>query len=385
MLAVQQAGVIRGRIKMKTLNICVLIIFIYTITFCNIDDTIYQTRVVWVDQSEYSTQKKADKVIHRTLKSHMNVIMPQVYNHGYTSYQSTFIPMLPKAQKNRYDPLGYILKKAHEVGLEVHAWFCIALLPVEDVEPLLRENPDFGARAPGDDDWQYFKRTKFVIANIHNNEFQEFIINMMIELIMKYDIDGLQYDYIRAVKTSYDNTSEKEFQEKFGKRLIDATTDELHTWHAEAVENIVKRTTEKARKIRPEIIISAAIDPDIEHIWPQGQDSRKWAREKIVDLVITMDYEMTPELVQLFETNYAKQIPNSMHGVGLGTCKPILGGIFYGSRSPKLILSQLEVLNNLNIKHIALFRHAFNNYKITRALVNGPFNEKAKPYYRKKK
>ena len=368
----------------RKLLLIVIILLFQTGAWCDDNNIVYETRAVWVTSAEFATPEKADEVVRRALSANMNVLIPQAYCHGETAYNSSFIPMNLDVKEQGYDPLEELIIKAHEAGLEVHPWFCIALLPDRSVEALLEEHPEFGARAAGDADWQYFKAPgSFILANLHNEAYRDFIIEMMMELVSNYDIDGLQYDYIRAPKPSYDSMSESGFREKFGKPLEQATTDELHEWNATVVEDIVTRATEQVRALKPGIIISAAIDPDIEHIWPQGQDSRKWAGEGWVDLVFSMDYEMSPKKVEDFESNYAKQIPNEMHGVGLATYKEFAES-FPVSRTPKEVLSQMKVIRKLGIKHIALFRHGFNSSEIIKALVNGPFRDKAVPYYRKK-
>ncbi len=367
----------------KMLSLLVIILFFQTTIWCNEKDIVYETRAVWVISSDFETPEKADEVVRSAVSANMNVLIPQAYCHGYTSYKSSYVPMNPKVEEKEYDPMGSLIQKAHEAGLEVHPWFCVSLLPDKSVKPLLEKNPEFGARAQGDTDWQYFKEPgSFVLANLHNKSYRDFVLNMMMELVERYDIDGLQYDYIRVPKPSYDPVSESGFKKRFGKSLEKATTDELHEWNAPVVEDIVIRATTGARGIKPGIIISAAVDPDIEHIWPQGQDSRKWAREGWVDLLFTMDYEMSPKKVEDYERNYAKQISNDKHGVGLAIYKEFAGS-FPVSRLPKEVLSQMKVVRKLEIKHIALFRHGFNNSEIIEALVNGPFREKAIPYFRK--
>ncbi|HOO57623.1 MAG TPA: family 10 glycosylhydrolase [bacterium] len=367
----------------KLMLLVVAILLFQAGAWCGTKEVVYETRALWVISSDFETPEKADEVVRRAVAANMNVLIPQAYCHGYTTYRSSYVPMDPKVEEKEYDPLGSLIDKAHEAGLEVHTWFCIALLPDRKVKAFLEENPEFGARAQGDMDWQYFKDPGgIVLANLHNEAYRDFMIDMMMELVSRYDMDGLQYDYIRAARPSYDLVSESGFREKFGKPLEKATTDDLHEWNAPVVEDIVKRASEKARQLKPGIIMSAAVDPDIEHIWPQGQDSRKWAAEGWVDLLFTMDYEMSSEAVETFETNYAERIPNDMHGVGLAIYKEFAGS-FPVSRSPKQVLSQMKVLRKLGIKHVALFRHGFNSSEIIEALVKGPFREKAVPYYRK--
>lgn len=343
------------------------------------EDVVYQTRAVWVAASEYVTPEKADATVARALAANLNVLLPQVYCHTGAYFISSYVEMQPGIPEG-HDPLGYLIEKAHAAGLEVHPWFCIAIIAHPDRISVLREHPEFGARAPGNADWEYFGGEVF--ANIHNPGYRDFIVAFMLDCVRNYDVDGLHLDYIRSGTTSFDPESEKEFFRKFGKPLSEASIDELHAWHAPAVEDIVIRASRGAHEIKPRAITSAAVFPQISYIWPQGQDSRKWANNGWIDLIFTMDYEISPEMVRFYEMGFVKHVPAATHGAGLAVYLETPGQPIT-SRTPELVMDQMKVLRKYNIKHIAFFRDIFMSDEINAALKAGPFKSKAIPYFRK--
>lgn len=342
-------------------------------------DTLYQTRALWIAAEEFIAPEKADRVIDNAQRSNMNVLLPQVFCSGHAFFKNSFVEMDARVATD-FDPLQYLIDKAHAAGLEVHPWFCIATTG----DPVLKNHPEFKAEPPPPgmiiDEARAYSWDEF--ANVHHAGYRDFVIDLMLECVKNYEVEGLHYDYIRSGTTSFDEDSRRGFMEKFGKPLEQADNDELHAWHAAAVEDIVIRATERAREARPGLIVSAAVFSNIPWVWWQGQDARKWAQNNWVDVIFTMDYEMSAELVKFNEMNFIGKVPKSSHAVGLATYMedPVKG---YTARPASLVIDQMKVLRKLNIDQIAFFREIFMSDEIIDALTRGPFREKAAPYFRK--
>ena len=343
-------------------------------------DTVFQTRAVWVASDQIATREKADEVVRRSVATNLNVLIPQVFCYDHAFFKSSYAP-LPPGLEPGYDPLGYLIEKAHAAGLEVHPWFCV----VKAGPQLLEQHPEWKIVPP---EQGHIPATQInaggdLFGNVHHAGFRDFVVAMMAECVQNYAVDGLHYDYIRAGETSFDHASQAEFQALFGRSIYDATAQELHAWHGAAVDGIVERATARARGIKPGIIVSAAVFSNVPYVWPQGQDAVKWANNDWVDVIFTMDYEMSAFMVRMNEEQYfVGRVAREKHGVGLATYMedPVQK---YTSRPPQIVMEQMKVLRSLDIRHVVFFRHAFNSPEIIDALGRGPFRHKALPYWKR--
>ena len=94
----------------------------------------------------------------------------------------------------------------------------------------------------------------------------------MLEVVRKYDVDGIHFDYIRYPNNDldYSDYSRKKFESDTGLKVTswpsDCYSGELHDqyrdWRAAQITRLVATVSREARKIRPGVKISAAVFRD---------------------------------------------------------------------------------------------------------------------------
>jgi len=140
-----------------------------------------------------------------------------------------------------------------------------------------------------------------------NDEYCGYMMEFLEHLVRHYDIDGLQYDYIRypysdgvTLDYGYDEKSIELFLEQTGydSSVMDGIKAQLskhpnwNEWVAFKTSLIDQRVAEFSamiRKYRPDLYISAAIADDTK---PQSycQDSTHWIKDGLVDGIYPMSY-----------------------------------------------------------------------------------------------
>jgi uncharacterized lipoprotein YddW (UPF0748 family) len=171
---------------------------------------------VWSDIiSDYRDERDIDDFIEWCSKIGIDLLLPCI-NHGTgtMSYHSSIAPMAKTDES--WDPLGLMLEKAHDAGMEVHPWVVIAswgspLLPYEKgvaysevgSPPLQTSHPEYFAvdsygnsslEAPS----QVYSRGGNCYLDVGKDATQRFILELVDELVKKYPtIDGVHLDYIR--------------------------------------------------------------------------------------------------------------------------------------------------------------------------------------------
>ncbi|KAF0219917.1 MAG: hypothetical protein FD174_1641 [Geobacteraceae bacterium] len=246
-----------------------------------------ESRVIFDEDMSWALSREAtDRILQRIKKAGFNVYVPCVWHGAGTYYPSRVARMHPKvssARKQDDDPLAYLIRKAHGMGIQVHPWFTVAY----------RESDGYA---------EYFDDgTPENAYNLHLPAFRDFIVATMLDLVGRYDVDGVNLDYIRTMgictslycQNDYKATSKHKLSMDlpFADRLGPAR-DRIQRWQDRAVADIVRRFSSQARTIRPALIVSIDGDPQPEgSIRPlQGRDEIAWARQSLVDVIFVMSY-----------------------------------------------------------------------------------------------
>ena len=129
-----------------------------------------------------------------------------------------------------------------------------------------------------------FKKTQ----NFH------FIVNVMLDHVREYEIDGLCYDYIRIQGGLGKKETEEEYKRVYGRNLREDINDpkRMLEFTRYCIDDIVRRTTEGARKIRPDILISmwGRVRLKREGLASNGRNPHIWVEKGWVDVVYNGDY-----------------------------------------------------------------------------------------------
>ncbi|HLS28181.1 MAG TPA: family 10 glycosylhydrolase [Opitutales bacterium] len=244
-----------------------------------------------------------DKLIADARAANFNTLFVQMRRRADTLYFSDIDPRISSGVPgfSNFDALEYILQKAREQSppLEIHAW--IVVYPVDratsDPKHVTNAHPE----------WMTQRETGEIIQRLDPGHpgVQQYLLDVAMELITKYDIDGLHYDYVRYETNveGYNPVSVQRFQKLHNRIDFPAPDDpEWSEFRRNQVTDLVRNIYLHAMAVRPEVKISAAtitwspgphnLDGfpstrpyyDILSNWPA------WMEEGIIDLNVPMAY-----------------------------------------------------------------------------------------------
>ncbi|NGZ96159.1 MAG: hypothetical protein CV089_08540 [Nitrospira sp. WS110] len=224
-----------------------------------------------------------DRTLQRVKDSGFNVYMPTVWQGRGTAWPSQYAPwdsQLRSRSKQNFDPLKYLIDKAHQLGIEVHPWFTLTLRQADIF-------PEFAA--PG---------TPEKAFDVHNKNFRHLIASLVSEVVDNYDVDGVNLDYVRAMGLCTNADCKREYREIYGRdleldtalfKLSFGKVPSLVEYQENAVTSMIATVSDKVRKRKPNIMIS--VDTLVGQISAeQGQNSVEWANKGLIDVVFRMDY-----------------------------------------------------------------------------------------------
>ena len=246
-----------------------------------------ESRVVFDPDILWATSKKAtDTILKKVKAAGFNTYIPYVW-HGkgayYLSEVSHTDERLATLLDGTYDPLKYLISKAHSMGIEVHP--CLVVARRED-----DRYPQF-----------YDSGTPKNAYNVHNKKFRKFIHDLLMEVVTNYDVDGVNLDYIRTMGVCNSSFCRKNYFEEMSanfrsdyylRYVITDARKRIQAWQDNAITDIVKKFSISAKRVKPEIIISVDAHPvpTGERRPLNGRDAVKWSNDNLIDVVFSMDY-----------------------------------------------------------------------------------------------
>jgi hypothetical protein len=328
---------------------------------------LFQIRAIFDEGSGWTTSDGAMEIIQRIKKAGFNVYIPCVWHGRGTRYYSDIAPMEENLNLSE-DPLSYLISIAHQNNIEVHPWFTVALRQRDFLQKFYE---------PG---------TPKKAFDLHNKEFRKFISSLIMEVVHKYDVDGINLDYIRTMGICKSNFCIQNYFQRYGRNLLKDILDKsklgclephLQKWQDEAVESIVRDVSEKGKSIDPELIISVDGQPypGTKKYNHEGRQEIAWANKNYIDLIYFMDYNLPPDFERM---RMAKEMLNDKNKL-----VPLLGNYKYTNQG-KVVAHEFNSLKAIVQQAQSDFPHGIGIYlykllnknQIT-MLKNGPFCKSA--------
>lgn len=283
-----------------------------------------EIRSVWLDRGTIvrAGSEQGLKVIFDQLAaSGINTIFFETINAGYPIYPSRVAPQQNPLTVG-WDPLASAVKLAHERGMELHAWIWTFAVgnqrhnhlvgkPDDYLSPVIEAYPHW---VNLDNQGQTrHKNDKKVYLDPANREVRSYLLRMIDE-IARYQVDGIQLDYIRYpfqdtnvnFTYGYGQAAREQFQQVAGVDPMQLKPTDGQRWQqwtdfrTHQINSFVAEVSQFVRRYHPRIILSAAVfpHPEAERVRKIQQHWEVWARRGDVDIIVPMTYALDTNRLQ---------------------------------------------------------------------------------------
>lgn len=271
-----------------------------------------EARSVWLDRGTIiatKDEKGMAKLFDRLKSVGINVVYFEANNAGFAMFDSAI------AQKNPaitgWDPLARAIHEAHKRGMELHAWLWVFNVGNVKHNPIVGKDPDYPGPVLSAHkmDWALESANGSLLPprqhefwlDPANPEACHYAKSLIVEVLNKYPVDGIQLDYIRypfngkGVEMGFDWIGRTRLEHECGISL-DQLNDEARqiwqAWKIQQVNNFVKDISETVRQMKPKVRISAAVYamPHRLRINQIQQDWETWVANGWVDTLNPMTY-----------------------------------------------------------------------------------------------
>ena len=374
---------------------------------------LWVTRFDWTRFGYTVTQSDLDAIVDRAAAAHFNVLLFQVRGTADAYYSSTLEPWAARLTGSTtktlgvdpgFDPLTYLITRAHQSGLQVHAymnvyptWLCDRTGPITTTTP---QHPfwqwTYASPYPNRTlQWREWTNGNppaamnlipyneggtcgganyldgYLWASPANPIVQAHILSVAVDLATRYPIDGLHLDLVRYSSSNY--SSDPATVQAFSDALKISPTLTFAAWRSQfqrdQVSSLVAQIYSATTALNPNLLVSAAVWFSYTDGYNNYyQDSKGWLANGFIDANMPMLY--SSDIVNDLPawTARAQGFLDDAHG------RYVFPGISTNYTDVNQIINRIEAARSLGAPGVALFSYsALNTYDYWDDLANGPF------------
>ncbi len=261
-----------------------------------------ELRGVWLTNIDSNVLFARDRLQNslQTLKNlNFNTVYPTVWNWGWTLYPSKVAQKVtgrsldPAPGLQGRDILKEIVTLGHQKNLTVIPWFEFGFMAPADSQ-LAKNRPQWlTSRRDGSKIWKEGAENR-VWLNPFHPEVQQFIQDLVVEIVKNYDIDGIQFDdhFGLPYDLGYDAYTVALYKKEHrGKAPSTNSQDaEWVRWRANKITDYMKRVFQAIKATKKNCLVSVSPNPQEFSYKSFLADWQTWERLGLIEELIIQIY-----------------------------------------------------------------------------------------------
>lgn len=322
-----------------------------------------EIRGVWltnVDSDVLFSPSNLNQAIQRLNFLHFNTLYPTIWQGGYTLYPSFVaqrvfgVEIDPTPGLQNRDILTEVIEQGHQQGLTVIPWFEFGFMAPADSK-LAQVHPDWITNRQDGSQIKKEGVEERVWLNPFHPEVQQFIVDLITEIVKNYDIDGIQFDdhFGLPAEFGYDQYTVNLYQQEHQGQLPSKDFYETYwvRWRADKINQFMEKVFTTVKEIKPNCIISLSPNPLHFSLPAYLQDWFTWERKGWIEEIVLQVYRQD---LKRFRTELERtevQLAKDHIPVAIG----ILSGLKNRSTPLNILEQQVNEIRKRNFAGVSFF------------------------------
>ena len=323
-----------------------------------------ELRGVWltnIDSDVLFYPEQTANGINRLAQLGINTLYPTVWNSGYTLYPSKVADLTigksldPTLTPQDRDILAEVINSGHEKAMAVIPWFEFGFMAPAASE-LAQLHPHWlTQRRNGDTIWLEGNIHPRVWLNPLHPEVQQFITDLVVEIVSDYDVDGIQFDdhFGYPADFGYDDWTIELYKQEHSGQIPpqDYQDQKWIRWRATKITDYMQSLFKSIKTANHQAIISVSPNPQKFSLNQYLLDWETWERKGLIEELV----------LQLYRNNLKdfSQELNQPEVIKARSHIPVSIGILTGLKGRpipfKQIQDQIEKVREQEFAGVSLF------------------------------
>ncbi|AFY65445.1 family 10 glycosylhydrolase [Geitlerinema sp. PCC 7407] len=322
-----------------------------------------EIRGVWltnIDSDVLFSRDRLRAALAELDRLNFNTVYPTVWNWGYTLYPSKVAESVtgqkldPEPGLQGRDMLAEVVKEGRDRGLTVLPWFEFGFMAPADSQLAQRRSEWLTQRRDGSKIWMEGTHER-VWLNPFRPEVQDFIIDLVVEIVRDYDVDGIQFDDHLGLPADlgYDPYTVALYKaEHQGQSPPSNPQDpEWVRWRAGKITEFMGRLFAAIKAEKPDAIVALSPNPQEFAYTSFLQDWQTWERRGYVEELMIQVYRNDLDRFQAEISRPEVQAARRHIPVGIG----ILSGLKGRNVPSSQIRAQVEAARQAGMTGVSFF------------------------------
>lgn len=305
-----------------------------------------EIRGVWltnIDSDVLFSRQGTKEALDRLGELNFNTVYPTVWQGGYTLYPSAVAKRVfgksldPSPGLQGRDVLKEIVDEGHKKGLTVIPWFEFGFMAPADSE-LAKQHPDWLTNRRDGTTVKMEGIHERVWLNPFHPEVQQFILDLITEIVAKYNIDGIQFDdhFGLPAEFGYDKLTVGMYEKELNGLSPSDNYQETFwvRWRADQINKFTERVFYAIKAIKPDCIVSLSPNPLHFSLPAYLQDWFTWERRGWVEEIVLQVYR--PDIKRFIPELERTEIELAKSHI------PVAIGIMSGLKDSSIPISKIE-------------------------------------------
>jgi uncharacterized lipoprotein YddW (UPF0748 family) len=261
-----------------------------------------ELRGVWLTNIDSNVLFARDRLQNslQSLKNlNFNTVYPTVWNWGWTLYPSKVAQKVtgrsldPAPGLQGRDILKEIVTVGHQKNLTVIPWFEFGFMAPADSQ-LAKNRPQWlTSRRDGSKIWKEGAENR-VWLNPFHPEVQQFIQDLVVEIVKNYDIDGIQFDdhFGLPSELGYDAYTVALYKKEHRGQAPSTNFQDAEwvRWRANKITDYMKRVFQAIKATKKNCLVSVAPNPQDFSYKSFLADWQTWERNGLIEELVIQIY-----------------------------------------------------------------------------------------------
>lgn len=322
-----------------------------------------EIRGVWltnIDSEVLFAPENVAAAIARLADLNFNTVYPTVWNWGYTLYPSQVAERVvgskidPDPGLRQRDVLAEIIRHSRAKNLRVIPWFEFGFMAPADSE-LARRRPEWiTSRSDGTQVKMEGSHPR-VWLNPFHPEVQQFMIDLIVEAVRKYDLDGIQLDdhFGLPSEFGYDEFTVALYQkENNGKAPpSDPKDPQWLRWRADKLTEFMEKLFRAIKAEKKNVIVGLSPNPQAFSYREFLADWSTWEQKGLIEELVVQIYRSDRNALMAELQDESLQKARQHIPVGIG----ILAGLKGRPISMTDIADQVNIVRSQGYAGVSFF------------------------------